>query len=364
MNIFTNIRHANRFSATRLAGALALLGGAGLSGSATAAEPLILEVGERIDLRDSAGLELSGNWARAYPDAEGGWDLFITGGDTYNVMKMDAEFNVVSERQRLVTDWPQRLVDHQIAKCPDGSRLHVASANVDRPNDSAYLFRYDQDFNMVCNATVGESDPIYSYNDAPLVCTGGLSVTNPMDGTATHSEREDLEQAPFKFYDENCNESHSEPHPIRPSPSGSSIIHDEQSGYFWQIRTTPDDFPVLFQLYSDWMTPEDRSVMIDTLVPEGFTTHWPQAAIAVGDYYVVAHLGRDPSIIYNSDKGDIWVQVFTRDLEHIQSVRVTEFTDGEGAQRPWLSASGDTLVLVYDQDMAPARAAHPRRGAS
>ena len=65
MNIFTNIRHANRFSATRLAGALALLGGAGLSGSATAAEPLILEVGERIDLRDSAGLELSGNWARA-----------------------------------------------------------------------------------------------------------------------------------------------------------------------------------------------------------------------------------------------------------------------------------------------------------
>ena len=41
MNIFTNIRHANRFSATRLAGALALLGGAGLSGSATAAEPTI-----------------------------------------------------------------------------------------------------------------------------------------------------------------------------------------------------------------------------------------------------------------------------------------------------------------------------------
>ena len=351
--------HTNTFtdstprSISRVAAGLAILTAVSVSNRAQASDQLIVDVGERIDLRDSEGLELSGNWARAYPAAGGGWDLFITGGDTYNVMKMDADFNVVSDRQRLVTDWPHRLVDHQITQCPDGSWLHVASANVDRPNDSAYLFRYDADFNMVCNATVGERDPVYSYNDAPLICTGGLSETDPMDGTATHSEREDLEKAPFLFFDADCNQTHSEPHPIRPSPSGSSIIHDEAGGYFWQIRTTPDDFPVLFQLYSDWMTPVDKSVTIDTLVPEGFTTHWPQAAIPVGDYYVVAHLARDPSIIYNADKGDVWVQVFNRDLEHLQAVRITEFTDGEGAQRPWLSVRDNTLVLVYDHDLWP-----------
>ncbi len=340
-------------SVATVARAALLLGLAIAATPAFAADP-ITSVGEPIGIRDASGLELSGNWARIYPADDGGWQLFVTGGDTYNVMEMDAAFNVTSDRRRLVEDWPQRLVDHQIAACPDGTWLHVASANVTVPNDSAYLFRYDEDLNLVCSATIAESDPVLRYNDAPLVCTGGATADDPMDGTATHSEG-DLERTPFLFFDENCEPSAQEPHPANPSVTGTSILWDEERGGFWQIRTTPDDFPVLFQLYGPWMEPVDKSYSVDTLVPEGYTTHWPQAAVQVGDYYIVAHLARAPGVIYNSDKGDLWLQVFDRGFNHVQAVEVTTFTDGGGAQRPWLSARGDQLVLVYDDDLWPHR---------
>ena len=99
------------------------LAGLALWGEARAEEPEtpIVAVGDRIDLRDAEGLALSGNWARVYPAYDGGWRLFVTGGDTYNVMEMDADFNVTTPRRRLVSDWPERLVDHQISECPDGT---------------------------------------------------------------------------------------------------------------------------------------------------------------------------------------------------------------------------------------------------
>ena len=339
--------------ATTVARAALILGLALAAAPALAADPIV-SVGEPIGIRDASGLELSGNWARIYPADDGGWRLFVTGGDTYNVMEMDADFTVTSDRRRLVEDWPHRLVDHQIAACPDGTWLHVASANVTVPNDSAYLFRYDADLNLVCSGTIAESDPVLRYNDAPLVCTGGATVDDPMDGTATHSEG-DLERTPFMFFDENCEPSAEELHPANPTVTGTSILWDEERGGFWQIRTTPDDFPVLFQLYGPWMEPVDKSYSVDTLVPEGYTTHWPQAAVQVGDYYIVAHLARAPGVLYNSDKGDLWLQVFDRGFNHIQAVEVVTFTDGGGAQRPWLSVRDDQLVLVYDDDLWPHR---------
>lgn len=326
------------------------------------ADDLIVSVGDRIDLRGTDGLELSGNWARVYPAEGGGWHLFLTGGDTYNVLEMSEDFTVTSTRQRLVTDWPVRLVDHQIAACPDGTWLHVASANVDRPNDSAYLFRYDSEFNLLCSATVGERSEVYAFNDAPLVCTGGATAENPMDGTAIHLTASDPSaadtgmtadhQAPFQFFDGDCEPSHAEPHPTTPNLTGASVLYDAEGGYFWEARSTYDHPEVMFQLYGAWMEPQDRFVVVDTLAGE-FNTHWPQAFVAVGDYYVLAHLARDPEVLYNSDKGDIYVQVFDRDLAHVQSVRVTELGAGSGAHRPWLSWRDDTLVLVYDQDLMP-----------
>ena len=109
-----------------------------------------------------------------------------------------------------------------------------------------------------------------------------------MDGTATHTRAEDVIQTPFVFFDENCEQSAEEAHPTFPPTSGTSILWDEAGGYFWQVRTQPDDFTLLFQLYGAWMVPGDRSVTVDTLVPEDHTTRWPQGSLVVGDYYIIA----------------------------------------------------------------------------
>ncbi|MEC8422867.1 MAG: hypothetical protein VX000_03755, partial [Myxococcota bacterium] len=83
----------------------------------------ITAVGDRIDL------DLAGNWTRVYPDGNGAWVLFITGGGNYHYIPMSRDYQLLSSRIRL-TDSPLRLVDHQMAQCPDGSWFHVASAEV------------------------------------------------------------------------------------------------------------------------------------------------------------------------------------------------------------------------------------------
>lgn len=228
----------------------------------------------------------------------------------------------------------------------------MASANITTANDSAYVFRYNADLELICSGTIAESDPVYRYNDAPLVCTGGATAESPMDGTATHSETE-LVQTPFIFFDGSCNAIHSEPHPTFPPVAGASILWDEDGGYFWEVRSASDDFTLLFQLYSSWMVPVEKSHTRDGLVPEDYTTRWPQSALRIGDYYFIAHLARAPGITYNADKGDVWIQVFDRNLTHLQSVQITELGDGDGAQRPWLSHRDGQLVLVYDQALWP-----------
>ena len=218
----------------------ALLATALVTPSSALADDLILDFSEQINLLNADGVRMSGNWARIYPhpdETNDGWIVFITGANTYNYVELDADFQPLGTKQRLVTDWPQRLVDHMITQCPDGTYFHVASANITVPDDSAYIFRYDEDLNLLCSGTIAESDTRYQYNDAPLVCTGGATA-NPMDGTATHTGGEDV-QTPFVFFDENC-ERRTRAAPDLPPVSGSSILYDDRfiSGRCAPLRTT------------------------------------------------------------------------------------------------------------------------------
>lgn len=303
------------------------------------ADDYITSVGDRIDL------ELSGNWTRVFGNGDGTWTLFITGGGNYHYIPMDADFNLLSSRNRL-TDSDIRLVDHQIARCPNGDWFHVASAQVNTPDDTAYAFRYDSDFNMKCSLELGYADEVLRYNDAPILCTYWYGGT--ASGTTVG-----LDQTPFYLIDDTCEIRGEIPHPTQPPATGGSVVWDEDAWQIHQVRATGNDQFLSWQTFDPYMDPNGTPDTKQFYLPPFYMTAWPQSMIKVGDYFVLAHLGMAPDINYGADNGDIWINVLDSNFESVQSVQLTEFGNNAGANRPWIDQQDDTIVVVFDQDLQP-----------
>lgn len=316
-----------------------LAAGLALPGAAHAEGEFITAVGERIDL------DLSGNWTRVYPDGDGAWVLFITGGGNYHYIPMNADYELQGSRRRL-TDADIRLVDHQIAACPDGTWFHVASAEVNEPDDTAYVFRYDADFNMTCSLELAYGDPVLRFNDAPILCTPWYGATPAHTDTG-------LGQTPIFLIEPDCSINRTQNHPTTPPIPGSSLVHDREAGELWGVRATGGDQFLQWMPFTLLLDVAGLPESEQFYLPPFFMTAFPQAMIQVGDYHVLAHLGMDPDINYGADNGDIWIQVIDRDHQSVQSVRLTEFGNNEGANRPWLSWQDDKIVVVYDDSLRP-----------
>ena len=299
----------------------------------------ITAVGDRIDL------DLSGNWTRVYPDGSGGWTLFITGGGNYHYIPMNANYELLSSRNQL-TDADIRLVDHQIAQCPDGSWFHVASAEVNEPDDTAYVFRYDSNFNLTCELELAYGHPIHRFNDAPILCTPWYGAT------PAHSDTSDT-QMPIYLIEDDCSINREEDHPATPPIPGSSLVYDADMNEIWGVRATGNDQFLQWVPFTLLLDAAALPVSEQFYLPPFYMTAFPQAMIQVGDYRVLAHLGMNPDVNYGADNGDIWIQVIDRDHQAVQSVRLTEYGNSQGANRPWLSWQDDKIVVVYDDSLQP-----------
>lgn len=316
-----------------------LLASLALPGVARAEGEFITAVGDRIDL------DLSGNWTRVYPDGNGAWVLFITGGGNYHYIPMSADYDLLTDRIQL-TDSDLRLVDHQIAACPDGSWFHVASAEVNEPDDTAYVFRYDADFNMTCSLELAYADPVLRFNDAPILCTPWYGATPAHTDTG-------MPQTPIYLIEPDCSINRTQNHPTTPPIPGSSMVHDRALSELWGVRATGGDQFFQWSEYSLLLDSAELPVSEQYYLPPFYMTAFPQSMIQVGDYRVLAHLGMDPDINYGADNGDIWIQVIDRDRQSVQSVRLTEFGNNQGANRPWISWQDDKIVVVYDDSLRP-----------
>ena len=113
-------------------------------------------------------MPLGGGWARAFP-ADEGWNLLFAAGGDYNVLPM-TDALTINDRDRRGIIGRTDLKDHAIARCPDGSFLHVGSANLHVDNDSAYADRLDESFNRVASGTVEEGNSARQHNDPALIC--------------------------------------------------------------------------------------------------------------------------------------------------------------------------------------------------
>ena len=78
--------------------------------------------------------------------------------------------------------------------------------------------------------------------------------------------------------------------------------------------------------------------------------YWPSRIQRVGDYYILATMGRDPLAGFQLDTGDIYLVVLDHNFE-TQEWHQLSFNDPEegGGMRPWFDIYEEQLVIGYDK---------------
>ncbi|MAY80232.1 MAG: hypothetical protein CL930_05525 [Deltaproteobacteria bacterium] len=291
--------------------------------------------------RDVGGL----NWVRVFNNLEdGGWWMahhWETGGiPGYNVAPMSEGLAVdMSSRIRLA-EWEQTK-DHALERCPDGTFLHAYSVNV--TNDSARVARYDADWNMTAHGWVEEGVDARAHNDMPLICSEhlqGVAFTNHADFRPT-------------FFEIGTDGSVIATHEmdVRTHISGASFKYDSESDRYLMIANGEPGLSV-YWINRDLTT--DRSFDIAP-IPSLNRHFWPQGLLRVGDYWIVTFLGEEFDGQYLAGDGDVYVAVLDDDFNTVDSIKVSDNTDGSGmgSARPSAARYRDQLLVAWDKGFLP-----------
>jgi len=73
--------------------------------------------------------------------------------------------------------------------------------------------------------------------------------------------------------------------------------------------------------------------------------------LRVGDYYLVAVMGRDESAGFQQDEGDMYAVVLDDDWSVVETTQLTFNEAPHGGMRPWVARRGDEILFAYDVDV-------------
>lgn len=300
------------------------------------AAPFVVEVGE------PHTVGVGGNWGRVHlvdgsPWMSFGWnrDLYVApmseSGGTWTVDE--------AAKQQLTSHGA--LSDHGLARCPDGSFLHVASASLDAPNDSAYAWRYDSDWSLLASGTVEERESDRAHNDMAVSCSDRLvgvgfhdfAAMKPAIVTLGADARAGAVQTVAGG----------------PVLTGGSILRDPHGDGLLLAGNGLDGFSVHFARVDTALQVTDSEVV--RVLPEEWDAFWPQGLVAAGDHYLLVTLGRPAGTSTNSDVGDVWLVVLDQALEVVDRAQITT-TNGasNGCLRPGIARDGQTLLVTCDSN--------------
>ena len=293
------------------------------------------------EVSDEVLLDVGGGWHRSFPADEGWHFLFAAGGD-YNHAPMGDDWSWSDQERRGLTGFTT-LQDHAITRCPDGTWLHVASATLDSFDDSAYVFHYDADFQLLAQATLEERVAGRKHNDPLVVCTAELRLAgftnDDLRGGDVFPLGEDLQVGA----------------PIRldgaPTLSGASALPDGETLLIFGFNLGTDDTDLIISRYDQDL--ELVESLRRSVAPDGQRAYWPQGVLRVGDYILLAMMARDDAAGWSGDTGDLWLIVLDGDYNPVESHQISTNTPPSGGMRPALSRRDDTLVLTYDRDVRP-----------
>lgn len=303
--------------------------------SPAAAGDFILATGPEVELRNS------GTWARAIATTDG-WRLaHASNGDFY--------IATLSKTGDGLGDWEMErdsrvqltqhgeLKDHAIRRCPDGTYLHLASANVDQPNDSAYGWRYSADWEVLAQAPIEEREGARAHNDMALYCSAlgaGVAFGGKEGPPAILSIDADL----------GASMARELPFDVRPTGAGMWVDPASE-----QIMMFYTDFSG--NLHKLDMDPDLNTIGTNSrpVAPEGLRAYWPQGVLRVGDYWLIAHMVRPHETSVGGDDGNVRIVVVDDALQIQDEALLTDNPIEEAGMRPWLARQGDLVLMSYDR---------------
>ena len=303
--------------------------------SVVRADSFIVEMGDPVELRSS------GAWVRVFPTQDG-WIAALGSNSSFytaDVYKTGPGLNdwEMSPKRQVVDN--SDLVDHAIKRCPDGSYLHAASGRNLEGGGSEYLYlwRYDEDFSILAHSELRAGQGTHAHNDPNLMCSdAGKGVFLSILG---------LEYA-TDFFSLDAELNALEVISVRDNPrgNGGGVLYDVHQDKVIQIGMDYNR-PLTVNVYdSDLVWVESEEV---ALLSSPLRAYWAQGLIKVGEYYLLAHMGKDDAWM-GSDKGDVFLSVLDKNWMLVEQQRVTSLEDGEAAMRPWVARKGDQVLLSFD----------------
>jgi hypothetical protein len=311
---------------------------------------LTAEAGYIVSVGDEHEMNPYGTFHRTAPFGEDGWLYMIGTGGNWLVSETDADHVASGQGQLVAPDFDQ-MVDRGIARCPDRGWLLAASGNVDDYNDTLWVWRFDEDWNLLGHSTPVDRGTGVATNDMALVCStfftgvgiiefgggggGNASILIELDSEAQVIGTHTLSGLP--------------------GLSGGAIIADEDSETLMVVGA--EGFQGGSELAFAWMDKDLNITASKTVgvsgLPSNSRIYWPQGLMKVGDLYLVTHMARDESEGFQADEGQVWVQVFDADLNHLEGRQITQNSPPMGSMRPGFARRGETLSVSWDSTNVP-----------
>jgi len=301
-------------------------------------QSFITEVGDPVLLR------VSGTWGRVL-HTDGGWKLAFGTADTFWLADLEPDGAGSWTLSETRTDLQDRgdTKDHAIVRCPDDTWLHVASANVTAPNDSAYAWRLSEDFEILSSVVLEEGATERMHNDMVIMCSrletgvifpgsglgsGASNTFFPLDDALNIGSLFDIDEVP--------------------RAEGGALLTDARADLIYQTGTDSFAQNMIVRTYdADWNSVDLRTL---DLIDPPLRAYWPQRLMQLGDYFLLAFVARNDQG-GNGDLGNIYVAVLDADWQLLERVQVTRYPDTDGqAMRPWMERHGRTLMVSFDAD--------------
>lgn len=297
------------------------------------AAPIFTEIGTE------TYLDTGGNWPRAFA-ADGGWHLLHADQGDYQYSFLRDDLTRDRALDRLLTGMTG-LIDHGVARCPDGTYFHAATAGLSRENDSLYAFTYDADFNLLASATLVERATEGQFADVPVVCG------DTFKGAAWFVPELNL---PVRYASIDADLRITGTHDFYESVAaiGSSLLDDDGT---LRIVGLPgkNGLTIMFDSYDasyNHLALEDIEFL-----PDGWEPYWAQGTLMVGDCYIVAHMAEDAAYEWNTQGGDVWIEAFDRSYHLLDQVQLSHNTAPVGGMQPGLARKDDQLLVTYAKDL-------------
>jgi hypothetical protein len=300
-----------------------------------------------VDAAEPVSLRVAGTWTRAL-HTDDGWKLAFGTADTFWLSDLEqataddpTSWVLTGDR----TDLQDRsgTKDHAISRCPDGTWLHVASANVTEPNDSAYAWRHAADFSLLASVTLEEGATERMHNDMVIFCsrlgTGAVFPASGLGGGIGNTVfplDDDLSIGGLFSIDE------------LPRAEGGAILTDATEDLRYQTGGDQLGQGLVVRTYdADWTS---LSLTELDLIDPPLRAFWPQRLMQLGDYFLLAFVARDDRA-GNGDLGNIYVAVLDRDWTMLERTKVTSEADNAGiSMRPWMERHGRQLLVSFDAE--------------